>query len=134
MTEALPEKTAKQLLKDDVESMCAELQATFPGSLRGDEAERMIEQAQVLDKILLRMLADAEESQYTMAQFAIALRAQNQYRQTIIAADTLERRAAKQRDDEWEDYVENLKNPERKKRPLSISPRANYTDLPGEDY
>ena len=116
-------KTAEELLQIDVRRMCADVDTCFPAMLEGHETERMIKQAWIMDKIMLSMLEAAEKGYDTTARIAIALRAQSQFRQTVLAASILDgrnirnqkhlekeqRRISRQEDKDWEAYVQRSK-------------------------
>jgi|GEM_PF-4518977 len=123
-------ETPKQRLKANLDNLHNQLQECTP-DVRGDnEIEHLKEQARVLNKVMLRMLSDADERYDMLIQYGLALRAQNQFRQTVQTVDTLNRREEKRKEKEWEDYVENLKNPERYDTNFSESSGANYTNPP----
>lgn len=110
----MKDKTHKQLLKDDLENMHKGLKKHCEGMYDDDEIEKMKIQAGILDKIMLRMLEDADERYYDrLIQYGLALRAQNQYRQTVQTIDTLNLRAAKRLEKEqnkqFEKHVEAAK-------------------------
>ena len=134
-------KTPKQLLKTSLDDLHSELQETLSDIHGNDEIENLKKQASVLNKVMLHMLSDADERCGRLIQYGLALRAQNQYRQTVQTVDTLGRRAEK----EWQkqqqlaedarnfrEYSEaNLtKNLEDTSNNFSVSRQTNYTDLP----
>jgi hypothetical protein len=52
-------------------------------------------QMQILNQICNRMLADADDRYDKLIQYNLALRAQNQYRQTLLAMEALEAQGRK---------------------------------------
>lgn len=120
--EPSPPKTAKELLQIEIKRTCADLDTCFPAMHEGNELERMLGQARIMDKIMLSMLEDWD-GYLSLPKFAIALRAQNQYRQTVLTASIIDRRnrinqerdekrqrrIGRQEDKEWECMIQKDK-------------------------
>ena len=146
MENNMENETPQQILKENLDSLHSELQEILSNVHGDDEIENLKKQAKVLNKVMLRMLSDADEQYSNMVhiQYGLALRAQNQYRQTVQTIDTLNRRAEKewqkqqQLDEDSRNFREygeaNLtKNLEDTSNNFSVSRQTNYTDLPHKE-
>jgi len=116
--EGMPPATAKDLLKTEIKRTCDYLNTCFPAMLEGNELERMLGQARIMDKLMLHTIEDAQNNfdEIKLAKYAVAMRAQSQYVRTVMSASILDRRfkinkerarkeqrrVEKQEDKDWE--------------------------------
>ena len=89
-------ETAKQLLRKELSSLSKELNEASPNA-QGSDIDKLRKHNQILDRLMLRMLSNADNNYYiNLKQYSMALRAQNQYRQTVMATDVLKQREEKE--------------------------------------
>jgi hypothetical protein len=87
---------AQKCLRKELLELGIELSGAVPDTEYPD-INKLQKQTQLLDKIMLRMLSNADYNGDTdLTQYSIALRAQNQYHQTLLAKNVLERREEKE--------------------------------------
>ena len=122
-------KTPEQILKTDLDSLHSELQEILSNVHGDDEIDNLKKQARVLNKVMLHMLSDADERYDRLIQYGLALRAQNQYRQTVQTVDTLNRRAEKEQQKNKKEQQKLIGNAKK----ISETPGAKYTDLPHKE-
>ena len=129
--EGMPPATAEDLLKTEIKRTCDDLNTCFPDMLKGNELERMLGQARIMDKLMLHTIQDAENDydETKMTKYIVAMRAQSQYVRTVMSASILERRFRineeraqqeqrrinRQEDKDWEAYIQHNKDEFRKK-------------------
>lgn len=92
-------KTSQILLRGEM--LCLS-EALYKASINAEEKndiDKLRQQTQLLDQIMLRMLSNADTNGHTdLQQYSLALRAQNQSRNTIMATEVLKQSEAKRSD------------------------------------
>ena len=70
-------------------------QSLVPLDAAENPTETLRQQMRILHQICNRMLADADDRYDKLIQYNLALRAQNQYRQTLLAMEALDAQGRK---------------------------------------
>lgn len=86
----------KDALQTPLQTLRQQLQQSLvPLDSEADPTDILRQQMRVLHHICNRMLADADGKYDQLVQYNLALRAQNQYRQTLLALEALESQGRK---------------------------------------
>jgi len=119
-------KTPGQRRKETLSALCKELKTTLSG---GNECAVLKNQAQILDKIFLHTLSEANEND-NLCLFSLALRAQNNYRRTIITLYRIEK-MEKPRKNDGANYTNSENSPNLTEQTIHLphTKKINYATL-----
>lgn len=94
----------RQKLREQRRRMLADLRANMESALTspskgGDPAAELEKQMDVLNSIFMRLLADADDKWDMQSQYALALRAQNQFRKTFQVTESVKKQREASKND-----------------------------------
>lgn len=81
---------SKKDRQEELAALKARLQKSIQTESNSTRYQSLQEQMDVLNLIFKRMLADADQKYDALIQYGLALRAQNQFRQTLQMAEQIE--------------------------------------------